>query len=1063
MVKRSKFLFAALLPAFAVCAQAQVTTSAMSGQVVDNENQPVVGATVTAVHVPSGTRYGAVTNMDGRYTIQGMRTGGPYKVTVTYVGYNKKEYDGIQLSLGNTFALNASIEPSSQALGEVVVVGQGKQSAGAAHNFSNLTIENTPTIDRNVYDIVKNMPLVSQYGSNGLSIAGTNNRYNSFQIDGTVSNDVFGLSGTGTNGGQTGSNPIPLDAIQEIQVVVSPFDVRQGGFTGGGINAITKQGTNKLQASAYTYYNNENFYGRYDASRDYLKSKLTDQSTATYGGTLGGAFIKDKLFYFVSAEGKKNTYPSTWYPGYSDKTLSAETAQQIANKYAEYTGYKDGFSQRDINQKEFNLLARIDWNINDNNKFSFRYQHANSSKDSYSASSKSYSFLSNGYTYNNKTNSFVAELNSHISNTLYNEARVSAAYIRDKRDFPFAGPLVKIGNSVPTADGQSTVSVNIGTEQYSGINTLDQDVYTIEDNLSWYLGKHSLTFGTHNEFFRSVNAFYKSAYGSWSYATLEDFLNDNADSFEYSYSDPSLTGGDTKFAPVMKTGQFGFYAQDKWNVLNNLELTYGIRFDIPVFFNKPTENKAFNEYAAKQGFAARVGTTPSSKVMVSPRVGFRWYADDAHRTLLRGGVGMFTGRVPFVWVSNAYTLNGVEQKSVTMRAKDYGAEAISLSKFGKNPMEAVSNAQATPSDIAVTDKSFKFPQVLRANLALEQMLPGDVKLTLEGIYSKNLNNVYFENLNIEKQGTVYAIEGVPASAAPYYGGKAKTGDYNSIIYLKNTNKGYSYVLAAALQKHFDFGLDLNGSYTYTMSKSVNDGASSQAASNWGKNFSVDTNSPELGYARFFTPNRVTISASYTSPKYLNGLMSTTIGVVYNGFNGARYSLTMYNAKAAQDFNGDTYNTNSLLYIPTKDELSKMNFASTKSMSAEDQKAAFEKWIEGDSYAKKHRGQYAERFSNSAPWQNQVDLHLAQNIFYLKERGSKLEVTFDILNFANLLNKKWGAVYDSYSWNYSPLTVTGVKPSGDHRVAEYTYYDKNKPEKVNNSSRWHMQVGVRLTF
>lgn len=1067
MVHHSKFLYSALVvSAMAVGANAQVTTSAISGKVLDETKAPVIGATVVAIHEPSGTLYGAVTNVDGRYTIQGMRTGGPYKIEISYVGYNKTAFTGISLELGNTLSLNAEMKPSSELLDEVVVVADAKANAGAAHNFSTQKIENTPTVDRNVYDIVKNMPMAMTSKNGGITFAGSNNRYNSFQIDGTVSNDVFGLSASGTNGGQTGANPISMDAIQEIQVVVAPFDVRQSGFTGGGINAITKQGTNTTHGSAYTYFNNQNMYGKYSAVRGYEKSPLTQQYTRTYGGTLGGAIVKDKLFYFVSAEAKKESYPSSVYPGYTDSYITNDVAKQIADQYQKLTGIQDGYGQPNIDNKSFGLLARIDWNINQNHKLALRYQHNNSYDDNYGVDSKTYMFTNSGYRMNNKTNSIVAELTSHLGQNLYNEFRASASFIRDHRDVAYQGPIVQIKN-VRGYDQKTNITVNIGTEYSSGANYLDQDIYTFEDNLSWYLGNHTLTFGTHNEIYRMKNLFIQAVNGSWYYNSLNEFLADTPYQYSYKYTDPELTGGDTQWAPAMKSGQFGFYAQDKWDVNNNFNLTYGLRIDIPVIFNNPTENPTFNEYAAQQGFNTRVGENPSAKVLFSPRVGFRWYTNDSHKTLLRGGVGIFTGRVPFVWLSNAFNNTGMESKGTTIGNKDASKEnwlndAPPLGQYANNPMgAATSQSGSFKPDIVTVSKDFKYPQVFRANLALEQMLPGDVKMTLEGIYSKTMNNVFFENLAAVNTGEKsYVVPGVEASAAPKYSNTQSA--YYSIINLRNTNKGYTYALSALLEKHFNFGLDLSASYTFGHAKSVNDGTSSVAYSNWKYNYSVDTNSQnELGFSKFDIPHRVMVQASYNSPKYWNGWTSTTISVIYNGFSGSRYSLTM-NEK--QDFNGDGFSGNSLLYIPTDEELSKMVFTGVDkdgealSMTAEESRAAFKQWIENDSYAKNHRGQYAERNSNLSKWEHEIDLHLAQTIYNIQGMG-KLEFTFDIINFANMLNKKWGASYES-AYNLSPLTLEYFDKTTGNAVFSY---NKAEISKSDISSRWHCQVGVRLTF
>ena len=673
-------------------------------------------------------------------------------------------------------------------------------------------------------------------------------------------------------------------------------------------------------------------------------------------------------------------------------------------------------------------------------------------------------FGNSGYRMNNKMNSVVAELNSRLGDNLYNELRASGTFVRDFRDTEYAGPCVQISN-VTGGDGETKITANIGTEFSSGANKLNQDVYSFEDNLSWYLGNHTLTFGTHNEIYKISNLFIQASEGAWYYNSLDHFMQDKPYKFTYKYSDPDMTGGNLKYAPVMKAGQFGFYAQDKWVVSRDFNFTYGIRFDIPLLFNKPTVNPTFNDFAAGRNMGVRVGETPSAKLMVSPRVGFSWYTDEEHRTLIRGGVGIFTGRVPFVWLSNSFNNTGMEQKGTTLQPKDESGkndtnEAPSLGEYKDNPLAAATGSMK--QDIVTTDKKFKYPQVLRANLAWEQFLPGDVKMTLEGVYSKTMNNVFFENLALVENGQVYAVPGVEASASPSY--KVQAGDYYSIINLKNTNKGYSYALSALLEKHFGFGLDMSASYTFGHSKSVNDGTSSVAYSNWKYNYSRDTNSGnELGFSKFDIPHRVMAQVAYTTPKYWNNWMSTSISVIYNGFSGNRYSLTM---NETSDFNGDGQKGNSLLYIPTDEELNKMKFVDATNkkgevtMTAEESRQAFKQWIEGDAYAKEHRGQYAERNSNLTKWEHEINLHLAQTIYNPKGLG-KLEFTFDIINFANMLNKKWGATYGSL-YNLSPISVTKLTTVDGQTTPNYIY-NKSEITKSDVSSRWHAQVGIRLTF
>ena len=1040
---------------------AQVTTSSMSGKITSatDNNEPVIGATVVAIHEPSGTHYGAVTNVDGRYTIQGMRTGGPYSVEISYVGYQKSSYKNIRLELGNNYQLNVSLKESAEVINEIVVTGVASKKAltGAGHNFATEKIEDSPTVDRHIYDIVKNMPMAQTNKIGGISFAGSNNRYNSFQIDGTVSNDVFGLTSSGTNGGQSNANPISMDAIQEIQVVVSPFDVRQGGFTGGGINAITKQGTNKFHGSAYTYYTNQKMYGKYNAANNYEESKLDTQHTTTYGFSLGGPIIKNKLFFFGNVEKISETYPSRYYPGSSNyaNSLTPAIADQILARYQQATGIKDIYGARDIDQSSLGILARVDWNIDSNNKLAIRYQHNNSSSDNYNSGSSTYYFNNSAYTMKNNTNSFVAELNSHISNVLYNEFRGSMTFVRDHREIPYEAPSIQIKSSSETGN----IGVYLGTEYSSGANRLNQNIYSLEDNFSLYQGNHTITFGTHNEIFHMENLFIQGNNGRWIYNNLSAFLNDQAAQFDYKYADPE------GFVPKFNAGQFGFYAQDKWEINNNLSLTYGLRIDLPKVFDNPTTNETFNASVISKTYDAVVGRMPGMKVLFSPRLGFRWYLDEAHNTLFRGGMGLFTGRVPFVWLSNCFTNDGIEQKGTTVyssfdKKTNVTTWAPSLSQYASDPKSATGSSPKPA--ICTVSKDFKYPQVLRFDLAWEQKLPYDIKMTLEGLYSKTVNNVYFKNLALTSNGKVYAVSGNESSAAPYY--TLDKSSYSSVIDLGNTSKGYTYSLSALLEKTFDFGLNATASYTFGHSKSVFDGTSSVAYSNWGYNYALDSNNPALSYSTFDIPNRLVVTVGYTTPKYVNGLFNTNVALVYTGSNGMRYSITM-NEKA--DYNGDGWTGNSLMYIPTQSELASMNFIDIKdskgnvTMSADQSRTNIENWIEGNKYAKNHRGQYSDRNCCQAPWENRVDLHLAENIFVPKSlNGSKLQVTFDVINFGNLLNKHWGKNYSSY-YNVSPLQVSSVDSSS--KVATFVYNANNIVKLSDISSRWHAQIGLKYTF
>ncbi len=1068
MLKRFSFLLVMMFVS-SLAIMAQVTTSSLNGKVVSGD-EPVIGATVTAVHEPSGTRYNAVTNLDGRYTIQGMRVGGPYTVTIDYIGFKQDCRKNIYLQLGEPQVLNAKMQEDAQELGEVIVTSKGGRGGnGASANFSHEAIENAPTVDRNIYDVAKLSPLVNNNKSGGITIAGANNRYNSFQIDGMVSNDVFGLTSTGTNGGQSGANPISMDAIEQIQVAVSPFDVRQGGFTGGAINAITKSGTNKFTGTAYTYYTDENLYGRWSQRYD-KEQKLTDEKTNTYGFTLGGPIVKDKLFFFTSVEYKKNSYPATYYAGADGYFMTADMAKQLADAYYKVTGIQESYGPRNIDKDALSLIGKLDWNINNANHLTFRYQGNISSADSYSIGKNTYYFNNSGFKYKNNTHSFVAELTSHLGDKYYNELRAGVTFVRDHRDTPYSGPTLYF-----SGDGYS---VNLGTEYSSGVNYLDQNIWTIEDNFSIYSGNHTFTLGTHNEIYDMSNAFFQAAYGeyAYSYSQLEDFIKDPSiapsSGYVLNYSDPTLTGT-YQWGTPFKAGMFGFYGQDKWDISTRFQFTYGLRVDFPLYFNKPTYNDAFNQTENwSKAHNAIIGRRPASMVMASPRIGFRWYADEARKTLIRGGAGIFSGRAPFVWIENAWANTGMEIKGMNIRtdAPDF---ATSGGKTAEEMITELGAKGGVKPNLVTIDHKFTFPQTFRANLAWHQDLPGGVKMTLEALYSRALNAVWFENIALQANGKVYAVPGVESSATTYYSsnqsdsyidasGNKQTVTGNSIINLSNINRGHSYSFSAKLEKSFKFGLDLMASYTFGHSYSVNDGTSSVANSNWKNYYCVDPNEKALSYSMFDVPHRVMVQASYASKRYGNGRWQTHVGLTYNGNSGSRYSVVMADNVSAS-FNGDYAKGNTLLYIPTKDELAKMNFVDTKTMTAEEGRQAYEQWIENDSYAKNHRGQYASRNSHMTPWENRVDFHLSQDFFYLKDRGSKVSLVFDIINAGNLLNHNWGKTYSSL-WSSSIITVSKVAYDKTTKVATPSYtYTGNTPDVSDVYSRWHMQLGLRVTF
>lgn len=1014
---------------------AQSTTSSLTGIVTTTDNSPLAGATVVATHTPSATTYGTVTDRSGAYHIDGMRAGGPYTIEISFVGYQSIIFKEISLALGERHITDATLN-ESQAIDTVIVTANKHTDGqtGAGSYFNNEMIEILPSVSRSIYDITRLSPHAISQQSGGASIAGANSRYNTFQIDGMANNDVFGLTSSGTNGGLTDANPIPLDALDAIQIVVAPFDVRQSGFTGGGINAITKSGTNTFTGTAYAYYNDNNFYGKGPSQR-----ALSKQSSQIYGASIGGAIIKDRLFFFVSGEYNRDLSPSSYYPGYNGCSLSIADVKQIAEQYKALTGWDGGgYGERDIERYTGSLVARLDWNINSRHNLMLRYNMLDAAKDSYSNDAATFSFNGTGYASTASTHSIVGELNSRISERTYNELRVGYTRVKDGRDCDNLLPYVQIKR---LRDGDGT-TVNIGTDPYAGMNALTQNTITLTDNFTLYTGNHSLTIGTHNEFFAANNLYVANSLGSYTYNSLDDFIADKARKYVRSYpiGEPSIR---------FSTAQFSLYIQDEWRK-NNLTLTYGLRADLPIVFNTPLENKAFNESEIAKRYDLQTNRKPRTNILFSPRIGLRWQAvkTDNYSLLVRGGAGLFTGKIPFVWITNCYSNTGMTQRSYTLDS----SKGQTVPAFGQEPSgdEGVSSNPA----INIVNPKFRYPQVLRTNIAIEQIYRG-WNFTVEGLYSKSFNNPLVYNIVAQRSNqSLLAVDEQHRTAnnttTLYETSLAK--QYSSIYYLTNTNRGYSYSISGSIAKTFDFGLRLSAAYTYGRSYSVNDGVSSQASSTWGKTYATESDNQALTCSIFDTPHKITASLSY-SKRYAR-YFGTTVSLVYQAYSGMRYSLTY---ASSADVNGDGYYGNSTIYIPTSNELAAMHF------ETEEQRAAFGSFIESEKALRDNRGRYLPRNAMQAPFEHHLDLHIAQDFYFGEQTGRKVQLTLDVTNLGNLLCKDWGAYYYINNWRLSPLEVydTEITANGD-KVAKYRYIG-SKVSKNNLLSRWHMQIGVRVTF
>ena len=1068
-------------------AMAQITTSGVKG-LIKADGEDVIGATITVTHVPTGAVYRSVTNSVGRFTIQGMRAGGPYTVEISYIGYKTKEIKNVTLKLGEMSDLSTQLEEDAHALGEVVVKGKlglDASKTGAAASYSAKDIANMPSISHSIGDITRMNPMVSVSQSGAMSFAGVNNRYNSFQVDGAVNNDVFGLTSNGQNGGQAGAQPISTETIDQVQVSVAPFDVRQSGFTGGAINAITKSGTNTFHGSVYGNWLNKDLIGsKYTLMNGKDSQKYDDETDYRYGVTLGGPIIKNKLFFFANYEKSNKEYPNNYGYGSDASKLGTEGFKIADDVLAilKEKGYNASYNNPKNYTKSDKAGIKLDWNINDKHKATFGWRmvnakqlNSNSTAGYLNASDYQYDFVS-------KSNTFTAELNSSFSEKINNQFQASYVSVRDHRDPKGIAPMIQIKNV-----GGGTLC--LGTERSSTANSLNQDIFSFTDNLNWYVNNHTLTFGTHGEYYKFKNLFIQDNYGTYYFNNFDDFkmfasgqkyaasvdkktgvttYYNTLNQYRYCTANVAVTG-DPRWAPEFAAGQIGFYAQDKFNVTPNFELTYGLRMDIPLFFDTPTENAEFNASAAKQGWNVVTNHKLSCTPMWSPRVGFRWNIEKEHNMILRGGAGIFTGRIPFVWLSNNFTNTGIQTSVYNV----YGSTGLKEGKQNTGKLSGVSlivdpykqseNTEKLGTSnqaINVFDKDFKFTQNLRLDLALDFTLAG-IDFTLEGVFSKNLNDIYYKDLTRTEAGKTLGetYESLSFDNRPMFSKITSTEDPNlkkftNVYMLDNTSKGYSYNLSLSAVKRFDFGLELAASYTYSRSKSVNCGTSSVAQSNYNYNYTYQNpNSPELGFTAFNVPHQIKASAFYH--KDYAEHWNTTVGLIYTGTSGSPYSLYYYG-----DLNQDGSNGNDLMFIPTDEQIDKMQFKANKNYTADEQKENFREWIANDGYMSKHRGEYFKRYADNLPFESHFDFHLAQTYkFKVGAQVHAVELSFDVLNVGNMFNKKWGRYTSTGTAKYySPVTYSG---NGQFQFLHPGNYEMRSYDDYY--SRWRGQLGLKYTF
>lgn len=1041
-----------------------LTTASMNGIVTDKAGKPLPGTNVVATHLPTGSIFGTSTRDDGRFNIPGMKVGGPYTVKASILGYATTTRGGINLALGQDLRIDFSLSEEAVQLGEVEAIGErnaviSASRTGASLNVSREQIERLPTIARSFQDFQRLVPQFVSFpqGSSSPALgsaAGRNFRFNNIQIDGAQINNLFGLAGAGgVPGGNAGTQPISLDALQEFQVVVAPYDVRQAGFTGGGVNAITRSGTNNFSGSAYLFYKDQSFVGKgFDAARSPYP-RFNDRSI---GVRLGGPLLEDKAFFFVSGEiARRNAPYDVVLTGAGTSTnispIPADSARKFANILRTKYGYDPGSFDPFVKQTQSNkAFVRLDFNVGENHKVTLRHNYVDANDDNLVRTLPRVDFSNTDYVFSSKTTSAAAQLTSTFSNKASNEVILGYTAIRDKRTNPYgsAFPLVQVTG----LGGSGTLTA--GTENFSVANSLDQDIFEITDNFTYYSGNYVFTFGTHNEIFNFANLFIRDYYGNYTFNNLTDLINGKAARYQYSYS---VTGNPHQMAKF-KAIQYGLYGQVEASVLSNVKLTVGIRVDVPTLPDKPAYNPTIASTFASYGLSTDV--VPSGNMLFSPRVGVNWDVMGDRSTQIRGGVGMFTGRIPYVWISNQYGNTGVEFGRVDARSLPAGFFSPSITSPPRPGITPGLSPVAT-TEVDVTDKDFKMPQLLRADLAFDRQLPFGIVGTLEGIYSKTMNDAFYQDINIAAPTSVLAG---PDSRHVYgtYSGRNTTSTpvnkaFTNVIYLRNTSEGYQYSLTAQLQRQLSDGLFGVAAYTYGKAKDRNSVTSDQAISQWRFVPTPDSpNEPPVATSNFDIPHRVLAAVSYRR-EWVEG-WGTTLTLFYNGQSGRPFSY-VYDG----DVNADGQVENDLVYVPrnaSEVKLVRVSGSTITTAPGSDYDALF-KYISNDKYLTSYQGSVVQRNGGREPWWGEVDLRVVQDIPVMASHTFQL--TLDILNITNMINKDWGKQkYVNLQRDFL-LRFEGLDSSTKQPMFSYNA-SKPDPYALDQLlSRWQMQMGIRYSF
>ncbi len=1046
---KTKFLLAITFLFYGGMVMAQVTTSNIRGTVMDDENLPLLGANIVAVHTPTGTKYGAITNEEGRFNLLNLRVGGPYEVTISYIGFKTETSSDLYLTLGATLNLDLKLKSDSQALEEVVLVSDrgtgtfGSDRTGAETSVGKRELTRLPTISRSAQDFTRLEPT-----SSGNSFGGRNDQFNNFSLDGAIFNNPFGLDSP-TPGGQTGAQPISLDAIDQIQVSTAPYDVTQSGFTGASVNAVTKSGTNELHGTVYGFFRNEDLTGGKIKGEDVVKPKLSQNQ---YGFSIGGPIVKNKLFFFANFEkderddlGSNGWIPNTGTGAINESRVLESDLIAVQSALADVgydTGRYEGFTYGSSSTKG---IFKLDWNINDKNRLAFIYNFldASSEKPAHPTAIQkrgpnftTLQFENSGYEINNKLNSIQLELNSTLSDEVTNKLQVGYTHFDD-----FRNPLSAPAPSINITKG-GTNYIIAGHEPFSVNNRLDQKVYQLTNNLNIFKGNHTYTVGFSFEKFEFDNSFNLTAYGFDLFGGVDiaDF-----DATSYDFDGPRATFEANNQVPdgqgwnlaETNVGQLAFYVQDEWNVTDDFKLTYGVRFDKPLFFDSAEKAQdvidrgfviADQPYVnPNTGETVFIDNTqmPNNDWLISPRVGFNWDVEGDRSLQVRGGSGLFTGRFPFVWLGN-----------------QIGSPDVFF-------LQAV-------------DPDYKFPQVWRTNLGVDKRLDGGLILTGDLSYTKDINGAHVQHWGLtDPSGSLAGVDNRPIYTADDQLNGFGLGAGPFVF--TNSDKGRIWNASFKAQKTFNNGLYAMAAYSYLNAKDVNSIEAEITSDAFAGNPIVNNvNTDVLSYSKYGDTHRF-IGVASKNWTYGNGKWATTLSTFFEYAQGARYNYVY-----GGDINGDGSQINDLIYIPTASEIGQMNFSGAGDAQA------LEAFIQQDDYLKDNRGDYMERYAALAPWRGKWDMKFLQD-YNFKVAGDKtntIQFSVDILNIGNLINSDWGVVQQPN--NISPIGVTFPDANPDPNIYEadrtqapiYSF-DETLSDTYGFDtsllSRWQAQFGLRYIF